>query len=112
MSRSISAFYWPNTDYMMQPQVLNIYKFEICAHNTNNVKEQIVLLLSSLFFQNQLDAYMQWINSQLKKKPGARLVEDLRHDTRDGVAFIDLISVIGMTYTLFVILKHFWGKLL
>lgn len=47
-------------------------------------------------FQNQLDAYMQWINSQLKKKPGARLVEDLRNDTRDGVAFIDLISVIGM----------------
>ena len=38
---------------------------------------------------------MAWINSQLKKKPGARLVEDLRNDTRDGVAFIDLISVIG-----------------
>lgn len=38
---------------------------------------------------------MLWINSQLKKKPGARLVEDLRNDTRDGVAFIDLISVIG-----------------
>lgn len=39
---------------------------------------------------------MKWINSQLKKKPGARLVEDLRYDTRDGVAFIDLISVIGV----------------
>ena len=38
---------------------------------------------------------MAWINSQLKKKPGARLVEDLRNDTRDGVAFIELISVIG-----------------
>lgn len=46
-------------------------------------------------WNNQLDAYMQWINSQLKKKPGARLVEDLRNDTRDGVAFIDLISVIA-----------------
>ncbi|XP_045209608.2 dixin-like isoform X2 [Mercenaria mercenaria] len=45
--------------------------------------------------ENQLDAYMKWINSQLKKKPGARLVEDLRYDTRDGVAFIDLISVIA-----------------
>ncbi|KAL4228612.1 Dixin [Mactra antiquata] len=45
--------------------------------------------------ENQLDAYMKWINSQLKKKPGARLVEDLRNDTRDGVAFIDLISVIS-----------------
>ncbi|XP_060557619.1 dixin-like [Ruditapes philippinarum] len=46
--------------------------------------------------ENQLDAYMKWINSQLKKKPGARLVEDLRYDTRDGVAFIHLISVIEL----------------
>lgn len=46
-------------------------------------------------WNNQLDAYMQWVNSQLKKKPGARLIEDLRNDTRDGVAFIDLISVIA-----------------
>ena len=45
--------------------------------------------------QHQLQAYVLWINSQLKKKPGARLVEDLRHDCKDGVAFIDLISVIG-----------------
>jgi len=50
------------------------------------------------FFQRQLDAYMLWINSQLKKKPGARLVEDLRNDTKDGVAFINLISVIGKTF--------------
>lgn len=42
---------------------------------------------------------MAWINSQLKKKPGARLVEDLRNDTRDGVTFIDLISVIGKKVT-------------
>ena len=41
---------------------------------------------------------MLWINSQLKKKPGARLVEDLRNDTKDGVAFINLISVIGNTF--------------
>lgn len=46
-------------------------------------------------WNNQLQAYMAWINSQLKKKPGARLVEDLRNDTRDGVAFIELISVIA-----------------
>ncbi|WAR04660.1 DIXC1-like protein [Mya arenaria] len=46
-------------------------------------------------WNDQLDAYMQWINSQLKKKPGTRLVEDLRNDTRDGVAFIDLLSVIA-----------------
>ncbi|XP_052285903.1 dixin-like isoform X2 [Dreissena polymorpha] len=45
--------------------------------------------------ENQLEAYLLWINSQLKKKPGARLVEDLRNDARDGVAFVDLISVIA-----------------
>ena len=44
---------------------------------------------------------MAWINSQLKKKPGARLVEDLRNDTRDGVAFIELISVIGRKVVFF-----------
>ena len=48
---------------------------------------------------------MAWINSQLKKKPGARLVEDLRNDTRDGVAFIDLISVIGKN-TYWIIVAH------
>ena len=47
------------------------------------------------YLQKQLQAYMAWINSQLAKKPGARLVEDLQNDTRDGVAFLDLISVIG-----------------
>ncbi|KAL3885751.1 hypothetical protein ACJMK2_025793 [Sinanodonta woodiana] len=46
-------------------------------------------------WSNQLQAYMAWINSQLKKKQGAHLVEDLRNDTRDGVAFIELIEVIA-----------------
>ncbi|KAH9499405.1 Dixin [Bulinus truncatus] len=46
-------------------------------------------------WQKQLTAYVAWVNSQLKKKPGAHLVEDLRHDVRDGVALIDLIHVIA-----------------
>ena len=46
-------------------------------------------------WKQQLTAYVQWINSQLKKKPGAHLVEDLRHDVRDGVALIDLLEVIA-----------------
>ena len=49
---------------------------------------------------------MLWINSQLKKKPGARLVEDLRNDARDGVAFVDLISVIGTLAKLGFLSKH------
>ncbi|RUS78221.1 hypothetical protein EGW08_014035 [Elysia chlorotica] len=50
---------------------------------------------SNGLFRKQLTAYVAWVNSQLKKKPGAHLVEDLRHDVRDGVALIDLIEVIA-----------------
>ncbi|XP_059172134.1 dixin-like [Physella acuta] len=46
-------------------------------------------------WRKQLTAYVAWVNSQLKKKPGAHLVEDLRHDVRDGVILIDLIEVIA-----------------
>ncbi|BFZ13811.1 hypothetical protein BsWGS_16850 [Bradybaena similaris] len=46
-------------------------------------------------WKKQLTAYVAWMNSQLKKKPGAHLVEDLRHDIRDGVALINLIEVIA-----------------
>ncbi|CAL1545440.1 unnamed protein product [Lymnaea stagnalis] len=46
-------------------------------------------------WKKQLTAYVAWVNSQLKKKPGAHLVEDLRNDVRDGVALIDLIEVIA-----------------
>ncbi|BFZ25452.1 hypothetical protein BsWGS_28495 [Bradybaena similaris] len=48
-----------------------------------------------LEWKKQLTAYVAWVNSQLKKKPGAHLVEDLRHDVRDGVALADLIQVIA-----------------
>ncbi|XP_064617461.1 dixin-like isoform X2 [Liolophura sinensis] len=43
----------------------------------------------------QLHAYLAWVNSQLKKKPGTRLVEDLRHDMKDGVALINLVEIVG-----------------
>ncbi|XP_041373247.1 dixin-like isoform X2 [Gigantopelta aegis] len=46
-------------------------------------------------WQQQLKAYVDWLNSQLKKKPGARLVEDLRNDVKDGVALIELIEVVA-----------------
>lgn len=52
-------------------------------------------------FQKQLTAYVAWVNSQLKKKPGAHLVEDLRHDVRDGTALVDLIEVIGKPLFIF-----------
>ncbi|GFO45826.1 dixin [Plakobranchus ocellatus] len=54
-----------------------------------------VALESALTDKKQLTAYVAWVNSQLKKKLGAHLVEDLRHDVRDGVALINLIEVIS-----------------
>ncbi|XP_076438575.1 dixin-like [Babylonia areolata] len=45
--------------------------------------------------QQQLGAYMAWVNSQLKKKAGAHLIEDLRHDMRDGVVFADIIEIVS-----------------
>ncbi|CAH1796809.1 unnamed protein product [Owenia fusiformis] len=46
-------------------------------------------------WEQQLQAYVNWINSQLKKRPGVRLIEDLRNDIKDGVALITLIEVVG-----------------
>ncbi|XP_067676980.1 dixin-like isoform X2 [Haliotis asinina] len=45
--------------------------------------------------QAQLNAYVAWVNSQLKKRQGIRLVEDLRVDMRDGVALLHLIDIVG-----------------
>ncbi|XP_056010341.1 dixin-like isoform X6 [Ostrea edulis] len=45
--------------------------------------------------QNQLHAYVAWVNSQLKKKPGVRQIEDLRNDMRDGVAIAELIEIVS-----------------
>nr|XP_026654540.1 uncharacterized protein LOC113460488 [Zonotrichia albicollis] len=46
-------------------------------------------------FQQQLQAYVAWVNSQLKKKPGVRPVQDLRQDLRDGVTLALLIEIVG-----------------
>lgn len=43
----------------------------------------------------QLQAYVAWVNSQLKKKPGCRMVEDLRRDMQDGVALVHLVEIVS-----------------
>ena len=43
-----------------------------------------------------MQAYVAWTNSQLKKLPGSKVVEDLARDMQDGVALAQLIEVVGM----------------
>ena len=45
--------------------------------------------------QQQLAAYVSWVNSQLKRKPGLKLIKDLRHDLQDGVVLTQLIEIVG-----------------
>ncbi|KAM6238220.1 dixin isoform 2-T3 [Porphyrio hochstetteri] len=43
----------------------------------------------------QLQAYVAWVNSQLKKKPAIKPVQDLRQDLRDGVVLALLIEIVA-----------------
>ncbi|XP_074832816.1 dixin isoform X2 [Carettochelys insculpta] len=43
----------------------------------------------------QLQAYVAWVNSQLKKKPAIKPVQDLRQDLRDGVILATLIEIVA-----------------
>lgn len=45
--------------------------------------------------QQQLAAYISWVNSQLKRKPGLNPITDLRHDLQDGVVLTQLIEIVG-----------------
>ncbi|XP_048588939.1 dixin isoform X2 [Nematostella vectensis] len=48
-----------------------------------------------LAYLEQLQAYTAWVNSQLKKRPGSRVIQNLPIDMKDGVAFIQLIEVVA-----------------
>ncbi|XP_037079850.1 uncharacterized protein LOC119100808 [Pollicipes pollicipes] len=43
----------------------------------------------------QLQAYVAWVNSQLRKKEGYKLVTDLRADLHSGVVLSDLIEIVS-----------------
>ncbi|XP_057217062.1 dixin-A [Triplophysa rosa] len=45
--------------------------------------------------EQQLAAYVSWVNAQLRKKPGLRPVSDLRQDLRDGVVLAHLIEIVA-----------------
>ncbi|KAF3823570.1 hypothetical protein GH733_007038 [Mirounga leonina] len=43
----------------------------------------------------QLQAYVAWVNVQLKKRPAVKPVQDLRQDLRDGVILAYLIEIVA-----------------
>ncbi|XP_040908204.1 dixin-like isoform X3 [Toxotes jaculatrix] len=45
--------------------------------------------------EQQLAAYVSWVNSQLKRKPGLEPITDLRHDLQDGVVLTQLIEIVA-----------------
>ena len=58
-------------------------------------KFSIQILCCTLYtVQAQSQAYLGWVNAQLKKKPGVSALTDLCASMHDGVAFADLIQVI------------------
>ncbi|XP_059273096.1 dixin isoform X3 [Mustela nigripes] len=50
---------------------------------------------SFMFLMQQLQAYVAWVNAQLKKRPAVKPVQDLRQDLRDGVILAYLIEIVG-----------------
>ncbi|XP_058865674.1 dixin-like isoform X1 [Acipenser ruthenus] len=52
-------------------------------------------VLQEGFNEQQLQAYVSWVNSQLKKKPEVKPVQDLRQDLRDGVILAHLIDIVA-----------------
>ncbi|XP_073458539.1 dixin isoform X1 [Aquarana catesbeiana] len=52
-------------------------------------------ILHEGFPEQQLQAYVAWVNSQLKKKAGVGAVQDLRLDLRDGVVLGHLIEIVA-----------------
>ncbi|XP_067350723.1 dixin-like isoform X4 [Channa argus] len=47
------------------------------------------------FKEQQVAAYVSWVNSQLKKKTGLKPVTDLRRDLQDGVVLTQLIEIVA-----------------
>ncbi|XP_047463713.1 dixin-like isoform X2 [Mugil cephalus] len=47
------------------------------------------------FNEQQLAAYVSWVNAQLRRKPDLKPITDLRHDLQDGVVLTQLIEIVA-----------------
>uniref|UniRef100_G3T5H8 DIX domain containing 1 n=1 Tax=Loxodonta africana TaxID=9785 RepID=G3T5H8_LOXAF len=60
-----------------------------------SLRGSLLCSLSAFIFQQQLQAYVAWVNAQLKKRPAVKPVQDLRQDLRDGVILAYLIEIVA-----------------
>ena len=51
--------------------------------------------VSWLEWTQQLQAYIAWVNSQLRKRPDLKPVQDLRTDLQSGEVLAQLIEIIS-----------------
>ncbi|XP_067910062.1 dixin-like isoform X2 [Heterodontus francisci] len=58
-------------------------------------KGNLLDVLQEGLTEQQLQSYVVWVNSQLKKKPGLNPVQDLRQDLRDGVVLTHLVEIVA-----------------
>ncbi|RMZ98956.1 dixin isoform X4 [Brachionus plicatilis] len=68
-------------------------------HQRSNLRHSTNSLAAAKSQSNpvQIQNYITWINSHLKKRPGVKLVEHLHTDLANGVSLIHLIEVISGT---------------
>ncbi|XP_028976849.1 dixin isoform X2 [Esox lucius] len=52
-------------------------------------------VLQEGFNEQQLSAYVSWVNNQLRKRPGLKPVSDLRLDLQDGVVLTHLVEIVA-----------------
>ncbi|KAM8835499.1 dixin-like isoform 1-T1 [Synchiropus picturatus] len=52
-------------------------------------------VLHGSFNEQQLSAYVSWVNSQLRRKPGIKPIANLRNDLQDGVVLTQLIEIVA-----------------
>ncbi|XP_032694303.1 dixin-like [Lontra canadensis] len=64
-----------------------------CAYESRGDLFKVGLVLSEPC--QQLQAYVAWVNAQLKKRPAVKPVQDLRQDLRDGVILVYLIEIVA-----------------
>ena len=64
------------------------------SENKDHCHTKHAWLWFSLLVQNQVQAYVAWINSHLRKREGVKLLEDMQRDMSDGITLVNLVEVV------------------